>query len=169
MHEELFLNLLKQYESKGLSLDRVITDSRFKTMPLVDKVRLLKEYGHTIHNGSKMDSKFLKDLAMGALGTAIMVAEPALHAVSDLKRGFQYGEAVRAAHDEGLGYEGEVPAINFKTYKSLALSATGAGIAAPKFYQALQARNNMRMVKRLLHEQPGSNTQEDAINVIARS
>jgi hypothetical protein len=169
MHEELFLNLLKQYEQGGLSLDRVITDPRFKTMPLAEKVRLLKEHGHTIHNGSKMDSKFWKDLAMGAMGTAIMVAEPAMHAVSDLKRGYQYGEAVRASHDEGKSYDGEIPSIDFKTYKSIAISAAGAGIAAPKFYQALQARNNMRMVKRLLHEQPGSNTQEDAINVIARS
>lgn len=169
MHEELFLNLLKQYEQGGLSLDRIITDPRFKTMPLVEKVRLLKDHGHTIHNGSKMDSKFWKDLAMGVAGTAVMVAEPALAAVSDLKRGFNYGEAVRASHDEGKPYSGEVPSIDFKTYKSIAISAAGAGIAAPKFYQALQARKNMQMVKRLLHEQPGSNTQEDAINVIARS
>lgn len=169
MHEELFLNLLKQYEQGGLSLDRVITDSRFKTMPLAEKVRLLKEHGHTIHSGSKMDGKFWKDLGVGVLGTAIMVAEPAIQAVTDLKRGFHYGEAVRAAHDEGKPYDGPAPSVDFKTYKTIALAATGAGIAAPKFYQALQARNNMKMVKRLLHEQPGSNTQEDAINVIARS
>lgn len=169
MHEDLFLNLINQYEQGGQSLSRVVTDSRFKSMPLEEKVRLLKEYGHTIKNGSKIDNKFWKDLGVGALGTAIIVAEPAIQAVTDLKRGFHYGEAVRAAHDEGKHYDGEVPAINFKTYKSIALAATGAGIAAPKFYQALQARNNMRMVKRLLNEQPGSNTQEDAINVIARS
>lgn len=169
MHEELFLNLLNQYENKGLSLDRVITDSRFKTMPLEEKVRLLKDHGHTIHGGSHMDSKFWKDLGAGAIGSAIMVAEPAIQAVTDLKRGFHYGEAVRSAHDEGQSYTGDAPSIDFKTYKSIALAATGAGIAAPKFYQALQARRNMKMVKRLLHEQPGSNTQEDAINVIARS
>lgn len=169
MHEELFLNLINQYEQKGESLSRVITDSRFKSMPLEEKVRLLKEHGHTIKNGSGTDNKFWKDLGVGALGTAIMVAEPAIQAVSDLKRGFHYGGAVRTAHDEGRKYEGEVPSVDLKTYKSIALAATGAGIAAPKFYQALQARNNMKMVKRLLHEQPGSNTQEDAINVIARS
>lgn len=169
MHEELFLNLLKQYESNGLSLDRIVTDHRFKAMPLVEKVRLLKEHGHTIHNGSKMDSRFWKDMAMGSLGTAILLAEPVYHAASDLKRGFDYGEAVKASHDEGKEYAGETPHINLKTYKSLAVSATGAGIAAPRFYKALQARNNMRMVKKLLNDQPGSNTQEDAINVIARS
>lgn len=169
MHEELFLNLLAQYGNKGLSLDRVITDSRFKTMPLEEKVRLLKDHGHTIHGGSHTDSKFWKDLGAGAIGTAIMVAEPAIQAVSDLKRGFQYGEAVRNAHEDGKSYTGDVPHIDFKTYKAIAISAAGAGIAAPKFYQALKARQNMKMVKRLLNDQPGSNTQEDAINVIARS
>lgn len=169
MHEELFLKLLDQYKQGGLSLDRVITDSRFKAMPLSEKVDLLKQHGHTIHSGSKVDSKFWKDLGTGAIGTAIMVAEPAIQAVVDLKRGFRYGEAVRAAHDEGQTYSGSVPDIDLKTYKSIALAATGAGIAAPKFYQALQARRNMQMVKRLLHEQPGSNSQDDALNVIARS
>lgn len=169
MHEDLFLNLLNQYEQGGHSLSRVITDARFKSMPLEEKVRLLKDHGHTLHQGSKMDGQFWKDLGTGVIGTGIMLAEPALNAVSDLKRGFQYGEAVRSAHDEGREYSGGVPNIDLKSYKSIALAATGAGIAAPKFYQALQARNTMKMVKRLLHEQPGSNTQEDAINVIARS
>lgn len=169
MHEDLFLNLLKQYEDKGQSLSRVVTDTRFKSMPLEEKVRLLKEYGHTIHQGSKMDNRFWKDLGAGVIGTGIILAEPAVNAIADLRRGFNYGEAVRSAHDEGREYSGPTPSIDLKAYKSIALAATGAGIAAPKFYQALQARNNMKMVKRLLHEQPGSNTQEDAINVIARS
>jgi hypothetical protein len=138
-------------------------------MPLAEKVRLLKEHGHTIHNGSKMDSRFWKDIAMGGIGTAILLAEPIYHSVSDLKRGFEYGKAVSEAHDDGEEYDGPTPHINLKTYKSIAVSATGAGIAAPRFYKALQARNNMMMVKKLLNDQPGSNTQEDAINVIARS
>lgn len=169
MHEDLFLNLLDQYRNKDLSLDRVIVDSRFKSLPLADKVDLLKTHGHTIHQGSKTDKKFWKDIAAGAAGTAIMLAEPAMAAISDLKKADEYGVKWRHAYDAGESFNEPVPDIKLAPYKSLAVSAFGAGIAAPKFYEALKARKNMQMVKRLLNEQPGSNTQENAINVIARS
>lgn len=169
MHEELFLNLINQYEQGGHSLSRVLADSRFKSMPLEEKVKLLVDHGHTIHSGSKVDGKFWKDLGAGAVGTAIMIAEPAAAALKDLKKGYYFAERHKKSISDGLDFNEPMPIPEMKAYKSFALAAAGAGIAAPKFYQALQARNNMKMVKRLLHEQPGSNTQEDAINVIARS
>lgn len=168
MHEELFLNLLNQYETQGHSLDRILKDPRFKDLPLAEKVDLLKTHGHTIRNGSKTDPKFWKDLSLGVMGTAMILAEPLSHAVSDLKRGIHYGAESRAAYDNGIS-PGPPPEVILKPYSKLGIAAAGAGIAAPKFYQALAARRNMLMVKKLLKEQPGSNTQEDAINVLARS
>ena len=34
LHEDMFLKLIKIYGDQGLSLDRVITDTRFKALPL---------------------------------------------------------------------------------------------------------------------------------------
>ena len=166
MHEELFKALLSRYQDSGMSLDRVIVDPRFKSLPLVDKVELLKEHGHTIHAGSKIDRQFWKDIGWGAVGTGIALADPILTSLHNFQKGVSYGAATRNADNPS---EIPRPVMETKGYKDLALKATGAGLAAPKFYAALAARNNMRMVKRLLNEQPGSTSTEDAINVIARS
>jgi hypothetical protein len=173
MHEELFLNLLKQYQDAGLSLDRIIKDSRFKALPLDQRVELLKEHGHTIRGGTKVDSQMIKDFAWGGLATSVMLYSPIMSTIGNLKNGIDYGGKVRAAQDEGIPVD-SVPKPRMVTdgYEALVTGvggAVGLGLAAPKFYNALSARSNMKMVKKWLKEEPGSNTQEDAINVISRS
>lgn len=169
LHEEMFLKLIKNYQDKGLSLDRVVTDSRFKDLPLAEKVELLKEHGHTIRNGSMTDSQFWKDLGLGVAGTALMVADPILETVSNVMKGVSYGVEKGEAHGEGIPFNKPFPEMKTKGLRDFALRVTGAGIAVPKYYSAMTARKNMNMVKKMLKDQPGSNTQEDALNVITRS
>jgi len=171
MHEELFLNRLKQYEDSGLSLDRILLDPIFKGMPLAEKVDLLKKHGHTIQQGTRLDKKFWKDIGWGTVGTAVMLAEPIMSTVTNVHRGFKYGQDLGYSKAVGDPLP-EQPTLETKGYKGLAQgtgAAVGLGLAAPKFYMALAARKNMNMVKKLLSDQPGANTADDAINVIARS
>lgn len=180
MHEELFMALLKRYKDADMSLDRIIVDPRFKALPLTEKVELLKNHGHTIHQGSKTDSQFWKDLGWGAVGSAVMLAKPIHSTLINIKAGMEYGDAVgqRTAFEKVTGHtegmpEVEPPKMTMEGYGDLARaagsSAIGLGLAAPKFYAALTARNHMKLVKKLLNDQPGANTTENAINVIARS
>lgn len=172
LHEELFQTLIADLKKNGQSLDRVIADDRFKALPLSDKVDLLVANGHTIRQGSHMDRKFWKDLALGAAGTALMVHEPLI----EFSKAFQ-GTMAESFHKHEViaargRYEVEKPVIpeySIPKLKDFAISVFGAGIAAPALSAAIKSNRNMRMVKSLLHAEPGSNTHSDAINVLSRS
>ena len=106
---------------------------------------------------------------MGIAGTALVLADPIIDTATGFSKMWRYGESAKQHHDAGEPFTDPVPTINIKNVKDLGLRLTGVGIAVPKYYTAMTARKNMNMVKQMLKEQPGSNTQEDALNVITRS
>ncbi len=171
MYEQLFLNRLKQYQDSNLSLDRIIVDPMFKDMPLAEKVDLLKKHGHTIRQGSKTDSRFWKDIGWGSVATAVMLAPAVTTSLNIFTTGRDYGAELSQAMKNGETPPA-MPELDFSGYKDIAKgvgAATSLGLFAPKIYAAIKARNNMRLVQKLLSEQPENNTQDVAINVIARS
>jgi hypothetical protein len=169
LHEDMFLKLISNYQASGLSLDRVITDPRFKALPLAEKVELLTDHGHTIRAGAKTDSRFWKDIGLGVAGTALILADPILDTVKGTMNAYHHSVSKYEALGAGEPFNEPAPVFKSKGITDLAVRAAGAGIAVPKFYTAMNARKNMNMVKSMLKDQPGSNTQEDALNVITRS
>lgn len=167
MHEELLKHLLAKYKAKDESFARVVSDPVFKSLPLEERVELLKENGHLIREGTKLDSRIIKDLGWGALGTALVLHEPLVNFGKNFVGAYNYGAALKDHKDNGSTTP--PPVFDFKGASELITKATGAGLIAKQLTKAIQDNNTRRLVKRLLSENPEENTQDKAIQLIARS
>lgn len=72
MYEQVLESLIERYRSQGLSVDRVLLDPAYRSMPMPEKIKVIVKYGNAIKAGQKVDSTFWKDLGLGLAGTAYM-------------------------------------------------------------------------------------------------
>lgn len=164
MHEQVFLNLIEKYQDSGQSLDRILKDPAFKDIPLAERVELLKKYAHVIREGSKADSQYWKDLALGSAGVAVAAGIAANPFANQVKHFINLGEASA----RGEEYTGPKPNVAIGAWSMLAMTGSlRAGIG--KFNEATSSYQTRKLVKSYLKPEEGATTTRDAIDVLTRS
>ena len=163
MHEQLFLSLLAKLKNSGQSLDRVLREPEFKEIPLVDRVELLKKYGHVIHQGTAPDATYWKSLALGSAGVALA----GLSAADPIGRVMSWGHRKGMADELGQPFNEPMPKV-LGPMNLMGIS-TGVGISMSNLKKTNEANYQRKLVKAFLKSEAGATSQDDAINILARS
>lgn len=164
MNEQVFLNLIEKYKNEDKSLDRILRDPIFKDIPIAERVDLLKKYGHVIRQGSKVDSTYWKDLALGSVGTAI-AGSIAAGPIADK---FKYYMAMGEAAGQGVEFTQRPPQASISAINMMLMSSAG-GAGLSKFNDLHKSLAARKLVKSYLKPEEGATSTRDAIHVITRS
>lgn len=160
LKEQVLDKLIQSYRAKGLSVDRVLQDPLFKSLPVEDRIKAVMQFGHQIRAGQKVvDKKIVSDAVVGSVGSALAI-EPFVNLFNaGLKTGWS-----EAAGTPPPSWAKE--ALGKKNVLGLARVAVGGSILAKeignvkRFYKV---RNAIR--SNVVEGQDIS--QDQAINVIS--
>lgn len=162
MHEDLFVQILKNIESSGMSSSRILSDPQVKAIPLAERVELFKKYAPRIHALTKVDSQLWRDVAIGSVGVAI-AASPATNILVSSARA---GAEVRREYDSSGSLRLPTPSISMG---DISIMALGAGIAKPSVSSAKTFLRDRGLVRKYFSPTEGKTSNENVVNVIART
>ena len=164
VHERVLEKLIEGYRAKGLSVDRVLLDPTFKALPVEKRIQMVMKFGNALRSGQKIDSLFLKNLAVGAAGTALMVEPIVSLFAASVANGYFNAE-------ESYGGKVDRPSwVTSKTTVPHMLSVARMGVGGKLMTSDLtKARAMLKARKAVKQNLSGSGdiTQDQAINVIS--
>lgn len=163
MHEALFLKLLQGYESAGLSLSRIISDPQFKSIPLEERIALLRKFAPRIKQGTKVDKTLWSDFALGSVGMAIAGYPVAKGMVQSAIAGGK----IRDEYEEtGKFNPKDIPHL---TMGDVGVMSLGISIGGSPMNSARTFMRDRGLVNRYLSKPSEHTTTDNAIDVIART
>lgn len=162
MHEDLFVQILKNIESSGMSSSRILSDPQVKTIPLAERVALFKKYAPRIHSLTKVDSGLWHDVAIGSVGAAIA----AFPAVSIVGASAMAGADIRREYDKSGNLSLPTPSISMG---DISIMTLGVGVAKPSISNAKTFLRDRGLVRKYFSSTEGKTSNENVVNVIART
>ncbi len=179
MYEQVLESLIERYRSQGLSVDRVLLDPAYRSMPMPEKVKVIVKYGNAIKAGQKIDGTFMKDLGLGLAGTAYL-ALPVVKAVGRIAGAGLYTGIYKGNLPTLVGPPRPTPPRNAaeraadprysdpKDADMLIRTILAGGVTTSSLNQAHKAYKIRQVVKKFLSDKEPI-TQAQAIEVVSRT
>lgn len=160
LNDQILEKLIESYRAKGLSVDRVLMDPLFKSLPVEEKVKAVIKYGHNIKAGQKtFDKKLVSDAVVGAAGSALALEPFAELFSASFQSGFH-----KAQGENPPAWTG--PVLSKKNTMALAKTAVGGSILAKEVTSIRKFMGVRNAIKKNVVEGKDI-TQDQAINVIS--